>query len=95
MNWVAAGRKMDEASTTEIASTAVAKTGADSTARVLSPTWAVAQIEQAWCDVDELSECEWVACTVPMTHTRTIQSRQTILPNPLRFAPIPIKVLPT
>jgi hypothetical protein len=31
MNWVEAGRKMVEASTTEIASAAVAKTGMDST----------------------------------------------------------------
>lgn len=37
MNWVVAGRKIRETSETELASAAVAKTGADATVWVLIP----------------------------------------------------------
>jgi hypothetical protein len=46
----------------------------------------VAQIEQVWWDVVEFSGCEWVACTVPITHTKAIESTHTALTNLPRFA---------
>jgi hypothetical protein len=38
-------------------------------------------MEQVWWDVVEFSGCEWVACTVPITHTRAMQSTHTALKN--------------
>jgi hypothetical protein len=86
MNCVVAGRKIAEVSEIEVARAAVARTGADAAAWVLTPAWAVAQIVQLWWEVVEFSECEWVACTVPMTHTRAMQSTHTALTNPPRLA---------
>jgi hypothetical protein len=86
MNWVVVGRKIRETSETELAKGAVARTGADAAVCVLSPTCAVAQIEHVWWDVFELSECAWVACTIPITHTRATQSKPTALTNTPRFA---------
>lgn len=43
-------------------------------------------MEQVWWDVVEFSECEWVACTVPITHIKATQSTHTALTkNPPRF----------
>jgi hypothetical protein len=86
MNWVVAGRKIRATSETGLARAAVAKTGADATVWVLSPTWAVAQIVQVWWDAVEFSGCEWAACIVPITHTRATQSTHTALTNTPRFA---------
>ncbi len=87
INWMATGRKIGETSGTTIARTAVAKTGAEGAGVIFSPVWAIAQIEQEWCDVDEFSSaCEWTACTVPITHTRTAASMHTALTHPPRFA---------
>jgi len=80
------GRKIGETSATRIARTAVAKTGAEAGVWVLSPAWAVAQIEQVWRDVAEFSECEWVACTVPITHTSATATMHTALTKTPRFA---------
>lgn len=85
MNCAAAGRKIRETSATALARTAVAKTGADATVLVLSPAWAVAQIEQVWWEAVEFLGCEWVACSVPITHTRATQSTHTALTNTPRF----------
>jgi hypothetical protein len=49
----------------------------------------VAQIEQVWCEALELSGCECVACSVPMTHTRATQSMHTTLTKTPRFADLP------
>jgi hypothetical protein len=86
MNWVGAGRKIKETSETRIAREAVARTGPDAAAWVFTPAWAVAQIEQVWWDAVEFSGCEWVACIVPITHTRATQSTHTALTNTPRFA---------
>jgi hypothetical protein len=48
MNCVVLGRKIATASDTEIVKVEVAKIGATATVCVLSPTCAVAQIEQVW-----------------------------------------------
>lgn len=48
MNCVVVGRNTKLRSEVELARTVVAKTGADATVEVLSPTCAVAQIEQVW-----------------------------------------------
>ena len=88
INSVATGRKIGEISTTGIARTAVTKTGADGAGAVFSPACAVAQIEQVWRDVAEFSGCEWAACTVPIAHIRTAESKHTALTHPLRFANI-------
>ncbi|SPE40521.1 hypothetical protein SBA7_140013 [Candidatus Sulfotelmatobacter sp. SbA7] len=85
MNWVVTGRKIGETSAAGLARAVVTRTGADATGAVLTPTWAVAQIEQAWWDVAEFSECEWVACTKPITHTKAIESTPTALRNPPWF----------
>jgi hypothetical protein len=88
MNCVMAGRKIAETSAIKIARGAAAKTGAAVAVWVLTPAWAVAQIVQVWWDVDESSGCECVACTVPITLTRTTHSKHTALTNPPRFADI-------
>ena len=85
MNWVVAGRKISETSATKIARGAAAKTGADAAVCVLTPAWAVAQTVQVWWDVAAPSGCEWVAWTVPITHTRATQSTHTALNHPPRF----------
>jgi hypothetical protein len=97
---VVAERKIKETSEGVVARAAVAKTGADATVAVLSPTCAVAQIEQAWWDAVEFSGCEWVACIVPITHTRATQSTHTALTHTPRFAdalntptPLPLEML--
>jgi hypothetical protein len=94
MNWVVAGRKIRATSETGLARAAVAKTGADATVWVLSPTWAVAQIVQVWWDAVEFSGCEWAACIVPITHTRATQSTHTALTNTSRFAATLSMLLP-
>lgn len=86
INCAVTGRKAGETSATAIGRVAVAKTGAEATGAVLSPAWAVAQIVQVWWEVAELSECEWVACTVPITHTRAMESTHTALSHPPRLA---------
>src|SRR5271169_4224845 len=74
INWVVTERKIGDTSAAKLAKAVVAKIGADATVCVLIPACAVAQIEQVWWDVVEFSECEWVACTAPITHIRTTQS---------------------
>ncbi len=76
---------MTAATATKAVNVAVCKTGADETVCMLSPACAVAQIEQVWCDVVEFSECEWAACTVPITHMSATQNMHTALTNPPRF----------
>jgi hypothetical protein len=83
---VVTGRKVGETSAAGLARAVVTRTGADAAGAVFSPTWAVAQIEQAWWDAAEFSGCAWVACTIPITHTRATQSTDTALPNAPRFA---------
>jgi hypothetical protein len=83
---VVTGRKIGETSAAGLARAVVTRTGADAAGAVFSPTWAVAQIEQAWWEVAEFSECEWVACTKPITHTKAIESTHTALTNTPRFA---------
>jgi len=93
MNWVMVGRTIGETSETKVAKDAAAKTGANATVWVLT-TWAVAQIVQVWWDVVEFSGCEWVACIVPITHTRAMQSTPTALTNAPRFAATLSMLLP-
>ena len=68
--------------------TARTRTGADTAVWILSPAWAVAQIEQVWWEAVEFSACEWIACTTPIAHTRATQSKHTALTNTPRFADV-------
>jgi len=86
MNWVGAGRKMVDDSSAGVASAATIRTGAAETVCVLTPAWAVEQIEQEWRAVFSLSGCEWTACTVPIANTSNTQSAAVVLATTLRFA---------
>lgn len=90
INCVVAGRKISETFGTVIAKGAAVETGAKAAVWVLTPACAVAQMVQVWWDVAESSGCVCVACTVPITHTRTTESTHTALTNAPRFADIRI-----
>ena len=49
-------------------------------------------MEQVWWDVVEFSGCEWVACIVPITHTRAMQSTHTALNNVPRLVLALLKI---
>ena len=40
---------------------------------------------QVWWAVVEFAGCEWIACTVPITHTRAMQRTHTALKNVSRI----------
>jgi len=86
MNCVGAGRKMVDDSSAGVASAAAIRTGAAETVCVLTPAWAVEQIEQECRAVFSLSGCEWTACTVPIANTSNTQSTAVVLTITLRSA---------
>jgi len=84
MNWVGAGRKMVDDSSAGVASAAAIRTGAAETVCVLTPAWAVEQIEQECRAAFSLSGCEWTACTVPIASTSNTQSTAAVFVITLR-----------
>jgi hypothetical protein len=61
MKSVEAGRKTTRSSWTKCAKATVRTTGNTLTVAVTGPRLGAEQIEQEWCDVVELSGCEWTA----------------------------------
>jgi hypothetical protein len=85
MKSVEAGRKATNVSRAKCAMATGLTIGNALTVAVTGPKLGAAQMEQEWCDVWELTGCEWIACTVPIPSTRTAQSTHTTLATRLRF----------
>ena len=84
MNCVGTGRIMVDDFSGGVASAAAIRTGAAETVCVLTPAWAVEQIEQVCRAAFSLSGWEWTACTVPIANTKSTQSTAVVLAMTLR-----------
>lgn len=66
-----AGRKTTKVSRVKCAIATGLTIGKTLTVVVTGPRLGAEQIEQEWCDVWDLTGCEWTACTVPIANTST------------------------